>query len=549
MQKEKDKRQFGLKLKEESITTFEKEKLKKENMQLRKKIEQLREVEINSDKTKEQIAEEILEMKENILKFREERKRIEKAMEGMDKEGKLMVLENDTMEGYVMALIEDKVKRKQEQSEMKQKILQLQVEIEEKREEVSGKEAEIGVLLKMGQEKEKRIEELRKDVREAKNLQIKLRKDLKLKEREFVEKVGMIQGEIEDLRSDHEETEAENHKMILKIGRLEEEEEYRERLFDRILEKSSLIMSRRLQSLEKTVFMSKIGQKNDWKFRKEESVRAIKEIEKGKFREISGVVEYLSLGRVSKESGVWAELLREDRMEFLKLASKMLCSSASEAVLKNKMKEIKEENDILKTKNLQSKWLKKSIAKAEELIHGVVERVEQKKVFSKGWKDQLDGISERLIKIETEIKKWNRPVKQKVGNFNIGNFFKNLNMIRELNSLKTPLSKEEVSEPRKFQVIHQEEDDKIGDNVRKLIDNKRIPEKGDLIGELKDLKFKRRGNMNVQLQDIELKQLLMIAENSNQELLSENKRIKVVFKIKITTGSIKANIKTYVSKF
>ena len=155
-ERNKEVRKLEAKLRENSERGHEMNKLKEENAKLRRKVEQLREVEIGSNRTKEQIAEEILEMKENILKFREERKRIENAMENMDKEGKLMVLENDTMEGYVMALIEDKKRWKQEKAEMHRKVLELNVKIAEFGEEISSKDAEIGVLLAVAEEKEKR---------------------------------------------------------------------------------------------------------------------------------------------------------------------------------------------------------------------------------------------------------------------------------------------------------------------------------------------------------------------------------------------------------
>lgn len=495
-----------------------------ENQNLRKKIKQLREMEINSDKTKEQIAEEILEMKENLMKFRDERKRVERAMEGMDREGRLMVLENDTMEGYVTALVEDKKKWKLEKSQMKKEILQLQVDVEEARAEVSAKEGEIGVLLNVNREKEALLEEAQGELRKAKETHQRMRKDFKKQERQFAEQVGVIKGELEDLRDLHEETRSANARLTKQLGKLRSREEYKEALFDRVLEKASLIMSRRLQILEKTIFMSKVGQRDEWKQRQEDAQRALREIQNGKFKQLSGVVEYLSLGRGSGK-GDWAQLIQKDRQDFLGLACRLLTTSASEAVLKNKMKEVKEENDLLKVKKERGKLLGENLKKVSGMVSEIVERVEQKKVFSKGWKEQMDSISVQLAKIHKEFRQWNKPVEVEAEKFDMLNFFRNLRIIKRVSQGGR---KGEQVDPREFRVFQGPERDEIGHKVRKLMRNDPVITKNDLIGELKDARLGKGIRRVTELEEIEMKQMLSIAENCNEELLTENKRLKVV---------------------
>lgn len=500
------------------------ERVQQDNRELRRRIEQLKEVEIGSNKTKEQIADEILEMKEHILQFREERKRVQQAMAGMDREGQLMLLENDTMEGYVSALIEDKKQWKEREKRMEREVVEVKLRLEESAEEIAGKEGEIGVLLKVIEEKEAKLAEHKEQVRGLKEKSRKEAREARNRERHLAEQIEAQKGRLEDLQDQFEQERKRADKLGRTVGQMQAQESRRASMFDRVLEKASLIMSKRLSALEKSVFLFKVGKKGEWRGRRDEAGRVLREIENGKLRQLNGVIEYLGRGRgVISQQEPWAELIREDRREFMQLASRALCASASEAVLKGKMRDLREQNEELKRRENRAKWLKEALQKSSQQIQGLVERAQQKKLYSKGWKDQMEAILGGLESVSREIKSWRRVKREREGPFDMMNFFRNLSLIKEISVFQNPETEAEEADPREVRFVRENEEKGVGESVRRLASNRRVVPRHDWAGQLEALKL---GGVD-RLAQVEVKQMLLLTEKCNQELISENKRLKV----------------------
>lgn len=365
--------------------------LEKERSELIHKIMLLRQIEISKEKGEEKLAEEILEMKNQINNFRNERKKIENILQDMDKEGKLMLLENNTMESYVNALIQDKKDFKIKENELQKVILEKGIEIQNcmnQNEELNNK---IKILEVIIEEKESEFKNLKDSISNFKQDIINLKKSNKDCQRQNEKSIYEIKNDLEieiGLRMQWEK-EASNLKNSL--SSVSSKFITLEKTFDRVLQNGSKIISNKLKEFEKKLFISKILN--------EQTNEIYDNIKQSKLNKAWNIVNFLA---GQKDSSLQKYVV-ENKIEYEEIASKILLSSSSESVYKHKLKIVKKELSDLKSKEEILLSIKSKIKFFDQEIINIQTKVENRQLFSKGWQTQISSLKDLLLNIKKSI--------------------------------------------------------------------------------------------------------------------------------------------------
>ena len=194
-------------------------------------------------------------MREKVALWEKERRKVELVVEKITAEEGILEAENETMEGYVKVLIQERkseaAKRRDLEKARIQQVLQTQ-KMAQRVEQISKEKAIIGNL-KSGLEAERT--HLEDKNQELANEASSLRREVgRVKEANIACEAG-LQADLEGLRNQRSILHSEVQMLTARVSQMEHEREEQKEVFDRVLEKASVIISRRLETLENRVLV------------------------------------------------------------------------------------------------------------------------------------------------------------------------------------------------------------------------------------------------------------------------------------------------------
>ena len=194
-------------------------------------------------------------MREKVALWEKERRKVELVVEKITAEEGVLEAENETMEGYVKVLIQERkseaAKRRDLEKARIQQVLQTQ-KMTQRVEQISKEKAIIGNL-KSGLEAERT--QLEDKNQTLANEADSLRREVgRVKEANIACEAG-LKADLEGLRNQRSILHSEVEMLTVRVCQMEQEREEQKEVFDRVLEKASVIISRRLETLENRVLV------------------------------------------------------------------------------------------------------------------------------------------------------------------------------------------------------------------------------------------------------------------------------------------------------
>ena len=194
-------------------------------------------------------------MREKVALWEKERRKVELVVEKITAEEGVLEAENETMEGYVKVLIQERkseaAKRRDLEKARIQQVLQTQ-KMTQRVEQISKEKAIIGNL-KSGLEAERT--QLEDKNQTLANEADSLRREVgRVKEANIACEAG-LKADLEGLRNQRSILHSEVEMLTGRVCQMEQEREEQKEVFDRVLEKASVIISRRLETLENRVLV------------------------------------------------------------------------------------------------------------------------------------------------------------------------------------------------------------------------------------------------------------------------------------------------------